>query len=125
MIDKIYTLMAMPSVIIEGSTYYKLDKKDPNVICHDGINRFFKDHDENAENPLVLEDEYPPIEGEENYIDRLVGILGPILYADDRTRPIHILRPVMSQLYRHPVYQAFIEENNPQEEQPNNINKEP
>ena len=122
---KLCTLIATPAVIIEGSTYDILDKRASTVICHDGINRFFRDVDKDAVGALVVHVEYPPIEGEENYIDRLANILGPILYAEDRTQPIVFDEPILSQLYRHPLYQAFCEEHRPTKEELTNINKEP
>ncbi len=124
--DKICTLIAIPSEIIEGSTYAILKSRSKGA-CHDGINMIFKDHDENAVDPIIASDLLPDFENNlfnedmepigPSYIDELVKILGPILYDEDRTRPVHIFKSILSQLYRHPVYQAFIEENNPTPEE--------
>jgi len=133
--DFMCTIMKQPDEIVADSTFGRLIAKWPKAAFHDKINRLFAGIDEQAINPIIVSDLLPDFVQEydeethepigPNYIDSLVAVLAPILYSEDRTQPIHVLKSVLSQLYRHPVYQAFIEENNPQEEQPNNINKEP
>jgi len=120
--SEVCTLIAIPSEIIEGSTYAYLIGRNPG-ITHDGINKVFNDCDKDAVNPLETWVDFPPVEGEENYPDRLVSLLSPVLYANEQGRPIHIPKPIMSQLFNHPVYQAFCEEKNPIKI--TNINKEP
>jgi len=105
--EKICTLIAIPDEIIEGSTYDILNKRWPNAACHDGINKVFNGYDGDADTYLIVADEFKEVEGESNYIGRLVVFLAPILFADDRTLPIHILKPIMSQLFRHPAYRIF------------------
>ncbi len=96
-------------------TFQKLIAKWPNGAFHDKINRLFAGIDEEAINPIIVSD-FKDDSGEELTGDALVEVLGPILYAEDRSRPLHIKKSVLSQLYRHPVYQAYIEENNPTQE---------
>lgn len=105
--DKICTLIAIPDEIIEGSTYDILNKRWPFAACHDGINKVFNGYDDSADTYLIVDDEFAEIEGEDDYIGRLVFLLGPMLFDEDRTQPIHILKPIMSQLFRHPAYRLF------------------
>ncbi len=132
--DYLCTIMLQPAEIIEGSTFDKLIKKWPKAAFHDKINRLFAGIDEKAIDPIMVDILLPDYaqeyneEGEaigKSYIDALVEVLAPILYAEDRSRPLHIKSSVLSQLYRHPVYQAFIEENNPTQEEQQTKNKEP
>ena len=105
--DKICTLIAIPDTIVEGSTYDILNKRWPFAACHDGINKVFNGYDGNADTYLIVADEFKEVEGESNYIGRLVVFLAPILFAENREQPIHILKPIMSQLFRHPAYRLF------------------
>jgi len=105
--DKICTLIAIPSEIVEGSTYDILSKRWPNAACHDGINKIFNGHDDTADTYLIVDDEFKAIEDEPDYIGRLVLLLAPMLFDEDRLQPIHILKPIMSQLFRHPAYRLF------------------
>ena len=107
MIDKICTLIAIPDVIIEASTYDLLNKRWPEAACHDGINKVFNGYDGSADTYLIVDDDFAKIEGEEDYIGRLVLLLAPMLFDEDRLQPIHILKPIMSQLFRHPAYRLF------------------
>ena len=102
-----------------NETFQYLIGEYPDAACHDKVNRLFCIIDPRAKNPIIVADLLPDYvqeyneEGEpigQSYIDALVEVLGPILYAEDRTRPIHILKSVLSQLYRHPVYQQYIQE---------------
>lgn len=102
---KLCTLIAMPEVIVEGSTYDVLNKRWPNAACHDGRNKIFNSTDEDAIDPLIVETLLPEYEGE--YIDALVRALAPYLFSDDRGRAIHIEKPIMSQLFKHPAYRLF------------------
>jgi len=104
---KICTLIAIPSEIIEGSTYDILNKRWPQAACHDGINKVFNGYDGSADTYLIVDDEFKAIEGEDDYIGRLVLLLAPMLFDEDRLQPIHILKPIMSQLFRHPAYRLF------------------
>ena len=133
--DFMCTIILQPAEIVADSTFGRLIAKWPQAAFHDKINRLFAGIDDQAIDPIMVDTllpDYAQIYNEEgeaigkSYIDALVEVLGPILYAEDRSRPLHIKSSVLSELYRHPVYQQFIEDNNPtQEEQPNNINKEP
>ena len=123
--DFMCTIILQPAEIIENSTFGRLIAKWPKAAFHDKINRLFAGIDEKADNPLLVSELLPDYvqevdsEGEPvgpTYIDALVTTLAPILYSEDRERPIHVTSSVLSQLYRHPVYQQFILENNPPEE---------
>lgn len=105
--SKICTLIAIPDIIIEGSTYDILNKRWPKAACHDGINKIFNSHDDSADTALIVDDQFKEVAGESDYIGRLVVFLAPILFASDRLQPIHILKPVMSQLFRHPAYRLY------------------
>ena len=83
------------------------NKRWPLAACHDGINKVFNGHDDSADTYLIVDDEFKAIEGEEDYIGRLVVLLAPMLFDEDRLQPIHILKPIMSQLFRHPAYRLF------------------
>ena len=102
---KLCTIIAIPEVIIEGSTYDVLDKGTTHIICHDGENRIFRTTDKDAIDPLFVDTLLPVYEGE--FIDALVYALAPYLFADDRGRAIHIEELVVRQLYRHPAYQLY------------------
>ena len=56
--------------------------------------------------PLIVDTLLPDYDGE-SYIDSLVYALAPYLFADDRGRPIHIRKSLLSQLYRHPAYRLY------------------
>lgn len=107
--NKICTLIAIPDTIIEGSTYDILNKRWPNAACHDGINKVFNGYDGSSDTSLIVSDAYAIQDDEamDDYINRLVFLLGPILFAEDRLEPIHILKPIMSQLFKHPAYRLF------------------
>ena len=106
MIDSLCTIIYQPSEIIEGSTFYKLITRFPEAAFHDKKNRLFNGIDSLATDPFIvsnLKDE----EGEELTGDALVSALAPLLFADDRTRPLHIKKSVLSRLYRHPAYRLY------------------
>jgi len=105
--SKICTLIAIPSDIIEGSTYDILNKRWPLAACHDGINKIFNGYDGSVDTHFIVSEEFKEVEGEPDYIGRLVVLLAPYLFAENRIQPIHILKPVMSQLFRHPAYRLF------------------
>lgn len=100
--SKLCTLIAIPDVIIEDSTYDVLNKRWPSAACHDGKNKVFNSTDPNAIDPLITETLLIDYD-----IDALVRALAPYLFSDDRGRAIHIEKPIMSQLFRHPAYRLF------------------
>mgnify|MGYP003652863689 CR=1 FL=1 len=105
--SKICTLIAIPDTIVEGSTYDILNRRWPLAACHDGVNKVFNSYDGEADTYLIVADEFKEVSGESDYIGRLVVFLSPILFADNREQPIHILKPIMSQLFRHPAYRLY------------------
>lgn len=105
--SEICTLIAIPSEIIEGSTYDILNKRWPMAACHDGINKVFNGFDGSVDTHFIVDEEFAEIEGEDDYIGRLVVLLAPYLFAEDRLQPIHILKPVLSNLFKHPAYRLF------------------
>ena len=111
------TIIYQPEEIIEGSTFDKLITRFPQAAFHDKKNRLFNGIDEGAENPILVSELLPNFTQEIDedtlepvglsYIDTLVQALAPLLFADDRTRPLHIKKSVLSQLYRHPAYRLY------------------
>jgi hypothetical protein len=101
---------------LEHETYQRLIAKWPNAAFHDKQNRLFAGVDELAIDPLIVDTllpDYAQVYDEEgnaigpSYIDALVPTIAPYLFAEDRGRPIHIRRSILSQLYRHPAYQLY------------------
>jgi hypothetical protein len=90
---------------LEHPSYQRLIAKWPNAAFHDKQNRIFAGIDELAIDPLVVDTLLPEYEGD--YITALVPAIAPYLFAEDRGRPIHIRRSILSQLYRHPAYQLY------------------
>jgi len=88
-------------------TFQKLIAKWPNAAFHDLKNRLFAGIDEDAIDPLIVD---TLLTGEligQSYIDALVYVLAPYLFAEDRGRPVHIRKSLLSQLYRHPAYRLY------------------
>jgi hypothetical protein len=90
---------------LEHETYQRLIAKWPNAAFHDGQNRLFAGIDDLAIDPLIVDTLLPDYEG--NYIDALVPTIAPYLFAEDRARPIHIRKSILSQLFRHPTYRLY------------------
>ena len=106
MIDSLCTIIYQPEEIIEGSTFEKLITIFPNAAFHDLKNRLFNGIDEDAFDPLVVST-FKDSSGVELSGDALVYALAPYLFADNRERPIHIKKSVLSQLYRHSTYRLY------------------
>jgi hypothetical protein len=107
--SKICALIAIPSEIIEGSTYDILNKKWPNAAIHDGVNKIFNGSIEGAEGVIIASEELPDDGNNDSYLDDLVAWLQVVLFEPDRTSPIYIENGLMSALYRHSEYQEYLE----------------
>jgi hypothetical protein len=104
---------------LEHETYQRLIAKWPNAAFHDKQNRLFAGVDELAVDPLIVDTllpDYAQVYDEEgnaigpSYIDALVPTIAPYLFAEDRGRPIHIRKSIISQLYRHPAFGVNVDD---------------
>jgi hypothetical protein len=91
---------------LEYETYKRLIEKWPNAAFHDNQNRIFAGVDRLAIDPLIVDTLLPDYKGDD-YIGALVPIIASYLFAEDRSRPIHIRKSILSQLFRHPTYRLY------------------
>ena len=85
-------------------TFQRLIAKWPKAAFHDGKNRLFAGIDEDAIDPLIVDTLLPDYDGD---INALVYALSPYLFSEDRGRPVHIRKSLLSQLFKHSAYRLY------------------
>lgn len=88
---------------IEGTAGYNLLNRFHDAAIHDGLNYIFADIDPTATDFILLTNLFV----EDMTTDEKVSVIARLLFAEDRTKPIHIEKGDCKALYAHPAWRLW------------------
>ena len=101
-----WSIYLKPSVLIEESEVAEMLQRFPHAANHDPSNYIFVSTHPNAVNP-VLVSEFVDADGEQLSGDALVAAIAVELFADNRSRAIHLSKSNAIALHAHPAWQLW------------------